>query len=186
MFSYPLQNSQSVNSAFPIIRETLPRSQLGYGTNNVYPEFPPLMADGRSLIASYQPESAVNATIIKDNNIKSNWQYRKFLTENSEHILKQNFLAACNDVGYFQRFTPEEIDRKDTVKSSPYMYNSFSDTAKPTGYVNSDLKDLYLSREQLNAKKFVPSFSSNEINNKNTTKEIQKSLALNSDYIYQR
>ena len=34
---------EQLNCAYPIIKETIPKSSLGYNTNNKYPEFPPLM-----------------------------------------------------------------------------------------------------------------------------------------------
>ena len=161
MFSYP--QSQPISCAFPVIHETLPRSKLGYSTNSVYPEFPPFMADGRSLIASYQPEAILNSNLIKQNGIQSNWQYRKFLTDNSIDIAKQNFREACNDVGYFERFLPGEIGNKTPITNTPYIYTSYLDTAKPEGYVNSDLKDMYLSREQLDARRISPAMTQDQL-----------------------
>jgi hypothetical protein len=38
----------------------------------------------------------------------------------------------------------------------PYLYKSYEDTTKPIGYQNSDLKELYLSREQLDANRIAP------------------------------
>jgi hypothetical protein len=162
MFSYPLEQSQTLDQAFPITRETLPRSKLGYATNNVYPEFPPLMSDGRALIATFQSESDTNAILVRDNGIKSNWQYRKYLAENAGNIIKQNFLAAANDVGYYQRFSPSDVNL-DKTYSPPYTYTSYTETSKPPGYSNSDLKDLYLSREQLNSRKVSPSITQYEL-----------------------
>jgi hypothetical protein len=84
MFSFlnPNQNSY---------RETIPPSQLGYQTNNRFPDFPPLMADGRAVTSGWQPEAVINDRIIRDNNIKSNWQYRRFITEHANEIFKFNF-----------------------------------------------------------------------------------------------
>jgi hypothetical protein len=144
---------------FPVIHETLPQSKLGYDTNNLYPEFPPMMADGRALIASYQPEAILNANLIKQNAIQSNWQYRKFLIDNSQMILKQNFREACNDVGYFERFLPGEVGNNDPINHVPFQYSSYLQTTRPQGYSNSDLKDMYLSREQLDARKYSPSMT---------------------------
>ena len=163
MFSYPLQQSESVNCAFPVIKETVPRSRLGYATNNVFPEFPPLMSDGRSLIATYQSETDTNAITIKSNGIKSNWQYRNYLIDNGESIMRENFREACNDVGYFERFSPSTADGKEKIKSAPYMYSSYMDGAKPQGYANSDLKDMYLSREQLNSRRVAPTLTQDQL-----------------------
>lgn len=157
MFSYP--QPETIQCAFPVIHETLPRSKLGYHSNTNYPEFPPLMADGRSLIASYQPEAVLNANLIKQQGIQSNWQYRQYLTANSQQIAQQNFREACNDVGYFERFLPGEMGSQAPVTNTPYLYNSYLSTAEPVGYTQSDLKSLYLTREQLNARMYSPSIS---------------------------
>ena len=47
--------------------------------------------------------------------------------------------------------------------STPFLFNSVVDNAKPFGYANSDLKEIYLSREQLNARKISPAITQEEI-----------------------
>lgn len=163
MFFDQLSQSQSVDCAFPVIKETLPRSSLGYESNNLYPGFPPVMEDGRSLIASYQPEAITNKELLLQSGIKSNWQYRKYLTDNSRTIAEKNFRDACNDTGYTQRFTPNERGYREPIKNTPFVYPSYLDGSKPIGYSNSDLKDLYLSREQLNARRGVMSLDGNDL-----------------------
>lgn len=157
MFSF--DNSEKINSAYPVIKETIPKSSLGYNTNNKYPEFPPLMMDGRSITASYQPESILNETLIHDNNIKSNWEYRKFLMNNSQQLMEYNFRESCNDSGYYKRY--DDILNKSG--SVPYTFTSSTDNSKPFGYSSSDLKDLYLSREQLNSSKISPVITQEEL-----------------------
>lgn len=149
---------EKMESAYPIIKETIPQSSLGYGTNNKYPEFPPLMSDGRSVIGSWQPESTENANLIESNNIKSNWEYRRYLTSNSKEILEYNFREACNDVGYFKRPIDLPSIQSNAVSgyNNPFLFRSVVDNSKPQGYQESDLKKLYLTREQLNARKISP------------------------------
>ena len=156
MFS---NNFEQLNCAYPVIKESIPKSSLGYNTNNKYPEFPPLMMDGRAVIASYQPESILNESLIRENNIKSNWEYRKFLTSNAQQLLEYNFREACNDAGYYKRYE----DIVNGSNSTPYHYSSATDNSKPFGYSSSDLKDLYLSREQLNASKVSPVITQEEL-----------------------
>jgi hypothetical protein len=140
----------TLECAYPVIRETIPQSKLGYSTNNSYEGFPPLMNDGRPITASYQPEAVLNNKIIEENGIQSNWQYRQYLTKNATQIMKQDFREASNDVGYVQRFTDLKSD------SMPYLYKSYDDNTQPLGYQNSDLKELYLSREQLDSRRVAP------------------------------
>ena len=151
MFSF-LSNSETN------IQETIPRSTLGYGTNPVYPGFPPIMMDGRAIVASDQPEAVLNNALIKELGIQSNWQYRNYLTQNASDIMRYNYRESSNDVGYFKRYT-------DTAKgyNVPFIYPSFISQVKPDGYQTSDLKQAYLSREQLDARKVAPIISQEEI-----------------------
>jgi len=155
MFSFL---SEDLKCAYPNIQETIPKSSLGYGTNPVYPEFPPIMMDGRAIVASDQPEAVLNNALIKELGIQSNWQYRNYLTQNAEDIMKYNYRESSNDVGYFKRYadTPKEYN-------VPFMYPSFISEATPNGYQPSDLKQVYLSREQLEARKVAPTISQEEI-----------------------
>lgn len=125
--------------------------KLGYSINNIYEGYPPLMNDGRTIFASYQPEAIINNKIIKDAGIKSNWQYRQYLTKNANQIIKQNFNEASSNIGYINRYNDNV-----SIETTPYLYKSFDDTTKPIGYQSSDLKNLYLSREQLDSRRIAP------------------------------
>ena len=156
MFS--ILDGQNINSAYPTVNETLPKSSLGYNTNNQYPSFPPLMSDSRSLIASWQPETIINNNLIVDSGIKSNWEYRKYLTTHAVDIMKYNMTEACNDVGYYKRYTEPPAE----PIQSGYMYKSYMDTT-PSSVGTSDLKQLYISREQLNSRKISPGITQEEL-----------------------
>lgn len=150
---------EKYESAYPVIKESIPKSALGYSTNNKYPEFPPLMSDGRSVIGSWQPESTENANLIESNHIKTNWEYRRYLTNNSQDVLEYNFRESCNDAGYFKRPIDLPSVQSNVVSgmnATPFLYNSVVDNRKPEGYEDSDLKQLYLTREQLDARKIAP------------------------------
>ena len=43
--------------------------------------------------------------------------------------------------------------------NNPYIFNSVLATEQPYGYENSDLKNIYLSKQQLNASKKIPQFN---------------------------
>lgn len=134
-------------------------SYLGYHSNNQYDNFPPLMQDGRSLIASYQPESVLNTYLVESNNIKSNWEYRKYLIENSQKIMEYNKKESENDIGYYIR----HVDLTNKSSNTPFSYSSYVDESKPIGYETSDLKEMYLSREQLNARMVTPTITQEEL-----------------------
>ena len=149
MFSYP--QPEPISSAYSCDQKQPPLSTLGYATNNVYPTFPANMGDSRSLIASYQPEAILNENLIKQSGVKSNWEYRKYLTEHSQEISETNFRESSNDCGYFERFRPSERGQNSNI---PNIGMAYKDSASVISD-NSDLKQLYLSREEL-SKKYEP------------------------------
>ena len=61
------------------------------GSNNIHFNFPPIMADGRNF-ASWQPDAVINQRIQKQEQIKSNWQYRQYLQKNGNQIMNYNSL----------------------------------------------------------------------------------------------
>jgi hypothetical protein len=150
MFSF-LNSSNNDNSELVI-----PKSSLGYNNNNQYNNFPSKMADGRSVLSTWENETQINHKLIKENNIQSNWEYRKYLTKNSNTIMQYNFVESCNDSGYMipRKKTEKELEPKKLI--SPYTFDSLNDRTKP--FENSDLKELYLTREQLDARKMNPIF----------------------------
>lgn len=134
----------------------LPRSAMGYGTNPRYPDFPPKMADGRSLLSTWQPESVANDAILRERGITSNWEYRKYLTHHATDIMAQNFRESCNDTGYTA--PPQAAD---TGTREPF--SSLSDARRPFGMQDSDLKSTYLTREQLQARRVAPVMTQAEL-----------------------
>jgi hypothetical protein len=162
MFSFSF-NSENLNCAYPVVKETLPKSSLGYNTNTKYPIFPPLMNDGRSLIASHQPEAIINKQLIDESGMTTNWHYRKFLTSNAREIMTVNFTEACNDCGYYKRMREPSIEQENARITTPHLYSSYVSSEPAFGVQNSDLKQLYLSREQLNSRKVSPVITQSEL-----------------------
>ena len=169
--------SQSVGCAYPVVKETIPLSERGYHTNNKYPTVPPLMNDGRAITAAWQPNATENAKLIADNGLKSNWEYRRYLTKNAPAIMTENFKQSSNDAGYNSRpiDLPNIQSNKVSFEShSPYMFKSTLDGAEPFGTIKSDLKDNYLSREQLYARKVSPVITQDQLIKKQIIPENSK------------
>ena len=120
------------------------------GSNNIHFSFPPIMNDGRNF-AEWQPEAVVNNRIKQEHNISSNWEYRNFLTRNALDIMKYNYMLSCNQCSA----CPPVYENQET-QNEPYLYKSCDDEGQPFGYVNSDLKEIYLSKEDLNARVSSP------------------------------
>jgi len=127
-------------------------AQCYSGSNNIHFNFPPIMADGRNY-ATWQPEAVINQRIQQQEGIKSNWQYRQYMTHNGIQIMEYNTKEACYDLG----LNPHTQTTATPSSNVPYLYKSTFDSSVPGyGYCNSDLKNPYMSREQLNARMVAP------------------------------
>ena len=137
------------------------------GSNNIHFDFPPIMTDGRNY-ANWLPGGSLNDKVRKDAGIASNWQYRRYLTENADTIIRQNQVAACDDCGANSANvnvvvptsvpTNEKSNKQMFVQAqTPYLYKSYSDMSQPKyGYETSDLKNMYLSDMQLQSRMVTP------------------------------
>jgi hypothetical protein len=145
--------------AYTSLNERIPQSKLGYHSNNKYDNFPPLMSDGRAVTASYQPEAVLNNQLIKEINVETNWQYRQYLIANANEIIKYNRVQTANDSGYFKRYGDEESDTYSTpiIVKENVKYKS-----------TSDLKNIYLSREELQSRMVAPEVSYDELHKLNS------------------
>lgn len=121
------------------------------GSNNIYFNFLPDMADGRTF-TNYNSSAVINQNL-NNNNLTSN-QYRQYLMNHSDIIIKQNQKAACNECGY----CPYPVSKPCT----PYIFSSCSDTSVPVGYETSDLKNKYLQKCELESRKIAPALNENQ------------------------
>jgi hypothetical protein len=123
------------------------------GSNNIHFNFPPLMDDSR-LFSNYY-SSALNDSVFQNNkNIKNNSDYRKYLQTNADNIIKNNQYVSFNECG------ANAITNSDVLLSNqtPYIFNSILSRDQPYGYETSDLKNVYLSKQQLDAQKHVSKY----------------------------
>lgn len=111
-------------------------------SNSVYTTFPAMMNDDRSVPATARVSTASRAQYINNQNISTNWEYRAALTKNGADIIATDFRNACVKAGYIS--TPELVAANEQTRI----------VAAPT-----DLKQLYLSRQALDAQRSVASFS---------------------------
>jgi len=122
------------------------------GSNNIHFGFPPIMTDGRNY-SQWQPGAQINQEIRDQAGIKSNWQYRRFLQENSDQIIEANQRDSCNYCCGCPFYQSPASD------NSPFLFKSCTDSSQPYGYETSDLKKLYLTRHELNCRTSVPEVS---------------------------
>jgi hypothetical protein len=118
------------------------------------------MNDGRNF-SGWQPGNAVNESIRRSENIKTNWDYRRYLTTNADQIMTLNRIDAVNMSGHgsFEVSAYEQENQRNV----PFMYASVMDSREPFGYVQSDLKDTYLSREALQARMVAPEITQEQV-----------------------
>jgi hypothetical protein len=89
--------------------------------------------------ASYwQPNSGLNNALRKQEGIKSNWAYRRFMTQNAVGIMNYNTIEAQQALGLPIRFY--------SADSIPHSFNA-----------NSDLKKSFVERESIKARMVSPS-----------------------------
>jgi hypothetical protein len=90
----------------------------------------------------------------------NNAQYREYMVKNARKIMEADFRNASNDVGYYERFADNIRAQNDTqsVSGAPYLYADTADNTRPLGYSDSDLKAVYLTREELDARRSTAAF----------------------------
>lgn len=123
------------------------------GSNNIHFDYPPLMSDARQY-TNWNSACSQNEAIVNANNIKTSYQYRQYLMNNAGSVMKQNQRIACDECGFCQF--------KQNVQPQPlgkYLYKSCSDRTQPYGYENSDLKNMYVTREALQSRLSAPLMS---------------------------
>lgn len=109
----------------------------------------PILCDGRTF-TDYTQNSIRQEKLKREYGIPDNQTYRAFLTKHAEHLIQRSFDASrlLNST----RLYPLGDLR------APYMYSGVMDETEPPGYISSDMKNVYLSREKLNSlrtRKFI-------------------------------
>ena len=93
----------------------------------------------------------INNSIIEQNNITTNWNYRNYLIRNGKQIMNHNKLNSCLNRGIINEPSMDE-----NKNIPPHLFRSVTDTEYPFGYQTSDLKEAFIFRRQNEAKKVVP------------------------------
>ena len=127
------------------------------GSNNIHFDFPPIMSDGRNF-SSWQPGSVISEEIRTNAGIKTNWQYRKYMTENADQIIKMNQMSACDQTSSVYAMNDNRIP-----SATPFIFKSSYDNSKPAGYETSDMKNIYISQFQLQSRMVTPVVSQDQL-----------------------
>ena len=133
------------------------------GSNNIHFDFPPIMTDGRNF-ADWQPGSVMNKKLKEDAGITTNNEYRQYLINNADKIIKYNQLQSCDECcSSLASYGNYNSQNSSVSTNSPYLYKSCSDKSVPFGYETSDLKNVYLSRQELQKNMNVPLLSQEQL-----------------------
>ena len=86
--------------------------------------------------SKWRPEYNKNVQVLEENNIKTNTQYRKFMIENADSIIKMN--------GVIDRSFCSSVENYSNVPMSktPHVYSTNEEHA----YNDSDLKNDYINK----------------------------------------
>lgn len=126
------------------------------GSNNIHFDRPAMMSDGKNYTL-YNPACDLNKKIQQKNNLKNNFEYRQFLITNGISIMNKNNKIVCE--GNSECVKPSASN----INTHKYLFKKISDNTRPYGYESSDLKNIYLSRQDLNSKFVAPIVTQEEL-----------------------
>lgn len=126
------------------------------GVNNIHPDQPAQMSDGKTFTL-YNPACNLNNKIQHKNGIKSNYEYRQFMIKNGISIMNKNSKSFCDQ-------NAECLHKcNNNASNGKYLFKGLHDKVQPYGYESSDLKNLYISRQELNNSYIAPIITQDEL-----------------------
>jgi hypothetical protein len=131
-------------------------------SSNTYFTITPVNPQG----SSWQPSATINNKIHVDSGITSNWKYRQYIQNNANHIMKYNtmeYIYSSGNNPYAITDADADAGNSDHFKGVPYKFSSLYDPRLPN-YTppNSDLKQDFIKKQQMNARMISPSISTNK------------------------
>jgi hypothetical protein len=104
------------------------------------------------------PDGETNRKIQQDSGINSNWKYRQYMQKNANEIMKNNTMQTINASGN----NPYTLLNTEASKNTPHLYRSIHDTNNPVnGFQQSDLKQDYMTKQQMKSRMIAPSIPTN-------------------------
>ena len=117
-----------------------------------------LMFNSREF-TDWQPGAQISNNIRKSANIHTNAEYREYMINNADSIIKYNQELACNQCC----LCPATYGYNVPEPNVPYLYKNCLDTNHPFGYETSDLKQSYLTSIELQNRMNIPTITQAEI-----------------------
>ena len=103
----------------------------------------PILYNGKTYANWENDRNIASANLRTIQSIKTNNDYRKFLTNQADLLILKNQLAACDETGVCPA---KYTNGKSSVNK--YSYQSVYDNNKPYGYQDSNLKQQYLEKQK--------------------------------------
>jgi len=125
-------------------------------SNNIHAGFPAMMSEG-NLYTDYDSACKMNNVLKEKVGIQSNYQYRQWLINNASSVMQSNTAISCT-----QSCAGLESFNK-VPNSNKYLFKSCADKTQPFGYETSDLKNMYLSRADLQSRLRAPIMTQDEM-----------------------
>ena len=126
--------------------------------NNTYYTIDPQQEFQGTSYSLWQPGTKTNQKIQTDSGITSNWKYRQYMQKNANQIMKYNTMQTINTSGN----NPYSVLNTNPTNNNPHLYKSTHDSSHPVyGFRNSDLKQDYITKQQMKSKMISPSIPTN-------------------------
>lgn len=130
----------------------------------MFSDFHYLMEDGRT--SCVKPICSIDADLKRRQGVSSNREYREALVGNTEEIIKRNSLSSSI-------FSLSNLDQNVVSSAGDYPFNypptsqvpNQREPSQPVKYEMSDMKQVYMSCQQLQARMELPFFSQFELLN---------------------
>jgi hypothetical protein len=122
------------------------------------------MSDGRSIVANGRSEPLEHNALLKEQGMTNNAQYRDYMIKNAKQIMMNEYRNSSNDTGFseegrFADYLLASVAPVAKAKDSKQMpYQGHQGQGGRITYKQSDLKDIYLTREQLFERRNYPAF----------------------------
>lgn len=124
------------------------------------------MSDGRSIVANGKSEPLEHNALLKKQGMTNNAQYRDYMIKNAKQIMMNEYRNSSNDTGFSEegRFADyllasvTSVPKAKDSKQMPVHQGQGKAHGDRITYKQSDLKDIYLTREQLFERRNYPSF----------------------------
>jgi len=149
MSSTSVNELTNLDSAYQHVNFSFPRTMYPVHTNVQHKQVPPITNNNKPLSSSWQPESENNNDLLARTGIQTNWQYRKYLTDNAPDLMEYNYRESNNENNIAVRqLNPPNIQSNEVngYTHMPRMQRDILDTSHRFGQPGSDLKNMYLAK----------------------------------------